>query len=584
MVSTHLGRLIQFCAALALMLCQVTVAAEIQVWLDPESIEEGDSAELNIRVNDVQSAPEIDLSSIGSDVEIVSNITNSQLRSINGRVETWTTRTLTLRPLRTGAISIGPISMGNEVTKPLILNVAPLSSAVRAAIDETLFFETALLEDSVYVQSQATYVRKLYYAEGAQLYGDLPGAPNVEQALVVALPEVSPYRENRNSRSYGVLEQRYAVFPEKPGQLTIEGASVTGSIVLRERGRSRRRGIVVTAEEVSIPIKGVPAGYPDDEPWFPARSVRLEQRWDADVDSMMVGTPVTRSLVVSAENATASLIPPVSASLGDLRARAYDEAPTLTESAAGTDVIGAREQRTSIVPTASGTNILPAVEVTWFDTEAEQVKVARLAAQTLLIVPDPTAPEEVENKAVAPMQSPQLTASRNTIDGRVPWMLATLLACVGWLLTSLYLLRTRPAHDSIEDRSITDASSPARASNNQPNTAKTLHKRLRAAARSGDLQALRRLLDQWLIGFFDESLPDATLCWRAQPHAATALDRLDAALYARADDNRTDDSAKVAQAVLAAVEATSARGPVSATDSTDLPGLYDRPPGIRQDR
>lgn len=576
MVSNRIRRTGAF--ALLAVLCSVGATAEVQVWLDPETIGEGENTELNIRINDVQSAPEIDLSSLGPDVEVISNSSNSQLRSINGRVETWTTRTLTLRPRRTGEISIGPIAVGSEQVDALTLNVAPLSTAVRAAIEETLFFETALLEDSIYVQSQATYVRKLFYAEGAQLYGDLPSAPAVEAALVVALPEVSPYRESRNGRSYGVLEQRYAIFPEQPGRLTVGGASVTGSIVLRDGGRARRRGIVVKAEEVGIDVASIPTNYPANAPWFPARSVRLEQRWDADIDTMMVGTPITRSIIVSAENATSSLIPPVVTSLGELNARSYDEAPELTESAAGTDVIGAREQRTSIVPTASGTSTLPAVEVTWFDTATEQVKVARLAPRTLLIVPDPTAPQPDAREVSDASPDEENASSHSSATGSWPWMLATLGACVGWLLTSLYLLRNRTSRRST---SRTGLSQESNSDSSTAGTAKTLDNRqlrktLSAAAKSEDLPALRRLLDQWLLNQYGNSLPNATRQWRSDPSAASALNQLDAALYAPAG-KAADHSASaeaIAQAVLAAIDASENTAAKSEADTTTLPDLY----------
>lgn len=573
MVAIRFRGALQVCAIGFAVFCQTAAVAELQVWLDPESIEEGDNAELNIRINNVQNAPEVDLDSLGPDVEVISNSSNSQLRSINGRVETWTIRTLTLRPLRTGTITVGPITVGSEVTSALTLKVAPLSSTVRSAIDATLFFETALLEDSVYVQSQATYIRKLFYAEGAQLYGDLPSAPAVEAALVVALPEVSPYRESRNGKSYGVLEQRYAIFPEKPGQLTVSGASVTGSIVLRENGRARRRGIVVKAEAVSIDVNAVPAGYPADQPWFPAHSVRLEQRWDADVDAMMVGTPVTRNIIVSAENATASLIPPVATPLGELSARAYNEAPALTESAAGTSVIGAREQRTSIVPTASGTSTLPAVEVTWFDTANEQIKVARLAPQTLLVIPDPTAPQTDLPATLEPIGQTQLADNDPTGMTHWPWVLATLLACIGWLLTTVYLLRRRAPTASATPGSPTNENQYLHPGSN----ARQLEKQLRSAAKSEDLPALRRLLDQWLLQHFGTSLPRATCQWRARPGAAAALDSLDSALYARHDENASLKAAAIAQAVLNAIEASETAGLEGDSTANALPDLYANP-------
>lgn len=516
----HLAKRLAATLALA-SITAIPAQAELTAWLDPERIEEGENTELTIRISDSQSLPDIDLSALERDFNVVGNRTNSQLRSINGRVEASAVRVVTLRPKRTGSLVVPRLQVGSERTPALTLRVDALGASVRAAINDTLFFDVRVLETEPFVQSQITYIRKLYYAEGTQLYGDLPATPAIDDALVIDLPEVSPYRESRDGRSYGVLEQRFAIFAERAGELTVPGQSVTGSVVVTENGRTRRRGVQVSAPAVTVEVRGVPASYPSDAPWLAATDVRLLDQWDSDVIS--VGTPVRRTLTLTATGATSSLLPEVDVPAGDLDARIYPEPADLNERVNGSTVVGSRVEARSIVPGRSGRAEMPAVSVVWFDTVSEQVRTATVPARRLFIAPDPLAGPQADATEQATRaeetperDSPALSSRR---DGF--WIWATLLALLGWAVTTALLIRRRPAARAARGDSVSRNRDGANAA----------RRRLERAARGGDLGEIQTALNHWLTEHYQCGLATAKRRFIGNVDRREALEALGAALY-----------------------------------------------------
>ena len=73
-----------------------------------------------------------------------------------------------------------------------------------------------------------------------------------------------------------MIEQRFAIFPERSGDLTIPPATVTGSVRLPDTGR--RIGVDVSSDTLKITVLPIPAEYPRDAPWLPANDVEIAGR------------------------------------------------------------------------------------------------------------------------------------------------------------------------------------------------------------------------------------------------------------------------------------------------------------------
>ena len=155
---------------------------------------------------------------------------SAQFRSINGQVDASTTWTLLLKPKHTGAVEIPALSLGGETTRPIQITVKELDPQLDARSRRRCSSRPRYEPKQVYVQSQVVVTRKLFYVNGAQLYGDMPNVPEVPGAMVRPLGESEHSTAVRDGRQYGVIEQRFAVFPEHSGELMIPPATVTGSV------------------------------------------------------------------------------------------------------------------------------------------------------------------------------------------------------------------------------------------------------------------------------------------------------------------------------------------------------------------
>jgi len=406
--------------------------AELTARLSSTKIDETQTLELTIRTDsrDVQGMP--DLQAVARDFEILTTRTSSQYRVSNGNVQAWTDWVIALRPLRVGTLSIPALSYRGEQTQPLQLQVVPLDPKLKKQMGDRVFFEVSTEPETPYVQAQLVFVRRLLYADGTQIYGEMPDTPVVENAVVIPLGNASSSQVTRNDKRYGMIEQRYALFPERSGELTIPGATVSGSVRMNINGRLRRNGVRIVAEPVTLDVRPIPEDYPADTPWLPATRVDLLEDWDQTPPTFSLGEPHTQTLIVRADAATGSIIPPLDYGIPDSHFRSYPEQPDISDNQRGDGLIGTRSQTWSIIPTTAGSIRLPMIELTWFDTVREEVRVSRLPSRAVTVGGgngDQVVSEPEQNPAPVTDPAPEepLTAADRSVFGTTGAVLLSLL-------------------------------------------------------------------------------------------------------------------------------------------------------------
>ena len=414
--------------------------AELTARLSSPQVDETQTLELTIRSDsrDAQGAP--DWSGLEEDFEVLTPRTSSQYRIINGNVQAWTEWIIALRPLRVGTLTIPALSYRGEQTEPIELRVVPLDPEVKRQMGNRVFFETSIEPESPYVQAQLIFTRRLLYTDGTQIYGEMPDTPRVEDAVVIPLGNATSSQVMRDNQRYGMIEQRYALFPERSGELSIPGATVSGSVRMNVNGRLRRNGVRVIADPVTLDVKPIPERYPKNVPWLPATRVDLVEAWDSSPPVFALGEPLSQTLSVRADAATGSIIPPLDYSIPDSHFRSYPEQPELVDNQRADGLIGTRRRTWSLIPTTAGQVTLPLVELTWFDTQREQVRVSRLPSRTVDIQGDPMAQANPDAPATpktiaeaAPEQS--VSAADRGVFGRAATLLiGLLLGAVLWVL------------------------------------------------------------------------------------------------------------------------------------------------------
>jgi hypothetical protein len=548
---------------LAMALTGMPAWSSLRATLESSTIHEHETVRLTVRVlGDGGPMGEPDFSALEQDFEILSTRTSSEFSSIGGRIQSWTAWIMTLQPKRTGRIQIPAFSLGGHHSEPIELTVSPLDHRTRSFIDDQLFFETELSSREVYVQAQLLLTRTLYYAEGVQLFGELPREPEIPFAMVQPLGEAEVARTTRNGQRYRVIEQRYAIFPERSGQLVIPSVSIGGSAVLpRTEGFSGRRAAVdARSEELRIAVLPVPRDYPAGVPWFPAAEVELLESWDREPPTLDVGQPITRALIVRAEQAMASMVPPLRVDY-PAPLRQYAERPDLHESASRNGVVGTRVQSGSVVGQAPGTVEVPAVQLTWFDTRTRSIRQASVPARTLDVrgaAASAQGPRGADPRGTAAVD-PVIVMPRGPSGYGLLLFLASLAA-----LAVLWHYRQRIYIGAwMISRQV------------RVNPEREAFSRLGLAAGRGNPSEFHATLCRWLQLFYRSPERAAWQAFTRDPRNREALAALNAALYAPPDSSNVADARRGydPQVLMRAAAATrAARRRPSRRDP--LPALY----------
>lgn len=292
--------------------------------------------------------------------------------------------------------------------------------------------------------------------------------------------------EQVDGRTGRVLERRIAVFPRHAGPLTIgpvtHHLTVVGANDLREP-------LDVTAPPLTLTI----APFPAESTPLSARSLTIEETLSAAPGALRDGETLTRRVTVKAEDTLPHLLP----------ARPALREPWLISFAAP-------EQRT-MQPTPDGPvttvtwewhlrpktgepGVLPAVAIPWFDTAARQMRTAEIPA-----IPFGYASFRNNRTGVDRLPTGQISAALLTVAAGL---------IIGLAATFAGLSRRRRA-DMLRKLRRLSPFDPTR-------------RRLKRAARTGDLFAIRRAGERYLRRRRELGLPVS----------GRETAQLDAALYA----------------------------------------------------
>ncbi|WP_455926990.1 BatD family protein [Pseudomonas capeferrum] len=543
------------CTALLLTLAlwaSQAQAAGLVASVDRSRINSGETVELTVESNDVTLFGKPDLAPLDPLFEVSGTRQINQLTTLGGDNHATTRWIITLLPKENGTVVIPPLQIGELKTQPITLQVVETVSQNTEAQLAPVFIETSLDQDSVYVQAQALLTLRVYHS--VSLYDDSSLTPlQVADTRIEQLGESRTYEKVINGIRHGVIETRYAIYPQHSGTLTIPTQTFSATLVEprpaqdnNPQGSKPGKLIHVSSPELSLTVKAKPAVYPADAPWLPARSLTLTESWNPEPDHVQVGDSLTRSLTLKAEGLAAAQLPPLA--LSDIPGlRRYPDQPVLSNQNNDRGLIGSREDREALVPNRVGALELPAVEVVWWNTHEDHLERTSLPARTLQVATNPSLVVDT------PASPTVITAPDN--DSLWIWQLTSLiLACTTLLGFGLWWrARWQPAI--------------LRAAQTGPSP-RTLLDDLKRASQANDPQATRQALDAWARQQ-PETLAD--MAARFVP-LSDALDGLNGALYS--ESGQYWQGEELWRAVKAIPMAEREQDP--AGDSTSLPPLYPK--------
>ncbi|VVQ36975.1 BatD family protein [Pseudomonas fluorescens] len=497
---------------LPLLLCTATAqAAELTASVDRSRLNSGETVELTLETSDVTQFGKPDLTALEALFEVRGTRQVNQLNTLNGDNRATTRWIITLLPKENGSVVIPPLQLGDAQSQPITVQVIESDTRENKNNLDPVFIEASLDQSSVYVQAQAILTLRIYHS--VSLYDDSSLTPlQIADARIEQLGDTRTYEKDLNGVRHGVIEMRYAIYPQHSGLLTIAPQTFSATLVdtqpsqdANAQGPKPGKLMRVSSAEIPLTVKPKPLTYPVDAPWLPARSLSLSESWNPEPEHTQVGDSMTRSLTLKVEGLASSQLPALPAT--DVNGlRRYPDQPVLSNQSTDRGIVGSREEREALVPSRSGAIELPTVDVVWWNTFEDHLEHSSLPARTL----------QVANNPSLQVDTPAGNLQVSAVDNDVLWWwkLSTLiLACTTLLGFGLWWrARWQPA----VHRAAQTGPSP-----------RTLMDDIKRASQANDPQATRQALDAWARQQ-PETLAD--MAARFVP-LSDALDGLNGALY-----------------------------------------------------
>ena len=497
---------------LPLLLCTATAqAAELTASVDRSRLNSGETVELTLETSDVTQFGKPDLTPLEPLFEVRGTRQVNQLNTLNGDNRATTRWIITLLPKENGSVVIPPLQLGDVQSQPITVQVVESDTRAEKNNPNPVFIEVSLDQSSVYVQAQAILTLRIYHS--VSLYDDSSLTPlQIADARIEQLGDMRTYEKDINGVRHGVIEMRYAIYPQHSGLLLIAPQTFSATLVDTQpsqdaTAQSPKPGklLRVNSAEIALTVKPKPLTYPADAPWLPARSLSLSESWNPEPEHIQVGDSLTRSLTLKVEGLASSQLPALPGTEAN-GLRRYPDQPVLSNQSGERGLIGSREEREALVPSRSGSIELPTVDVVWWNTFEDHLEHTSLPARTL----------QVANNPSLQVDTPAGTLQSAIVDSDTLWWwkLSTLiLACTTLLGFGLWWrARWQPA----VHRAAQTGPSP-----------RTLLDDIKRACQANDPQATRQALDAWARQQ-PETLAD--MAARFVP-LSDALDGLNGALY-----------------------------------------------------
>ena len=565
--------------ALVLLLALAAgVRAGVSAQVDRDRVALSESFRLVIRAQGAVGTREPELAPLERDFEVLGTSRNSSFTITNGRSESATTWEVSLLARRAGELTIPPLEVGGERTAPLTIRVTEDPAAASAATrDVQLEVETDAAE--VHAQQQLLVTVRVVHAVNLNRGASLE-APEIPDAVVRELGEHS-YEKTVDGRRFGVFERRYAVFPQKSGELVIPAlgfeARVGGRAGWFDQFGGRAKVLRLRSEEKRVRVLPPEDGT---TPWLPARVLTVIETWDRSPQELRVGDSATRTVTITASGLTGAQLPPLPAPAVD-GLRFYPDQPRIEDAQDDDGITGTRVQANAVIPQRAGDIEFPEVRVRWWDTVNGRFEEAVLPRRTIRVLPaanaaraaapdagTQTAPDTGASAATRAAPAPAEPASAPTAPAAAPpwpWMIATLLFALAAAFSSWQWWRaTRGAPRAGEPP--TEASHDAREAE--------LFTALRNACRANDALQLQALLPRWGRAAFPAAGIRSCSDIGAAAHDDALREEIERLLASRYAANAVSCDTTGLLRRLEAIRAAATEQRKRATRTDDLPPLY----------
>lgn len=484
---------------LLLLLIANSVFANVRVELSqPTAIVDEDFSITFIYQGQVQDLVP-DFSELEKDFTILSTAKSSQISVINGQMSSQTQWQVVLNAAHAGQYTIPAIKFGNEHSKPQTLIVKKQSQAQAVSNHDAFFMTAEVDQKQPYVQQQIIYRVKMFYQ--VQPNSGSFSNPQVDGALLSAMGDSRNYQSTVNGILYNVVEQEYAVFAEKVGQVTIHSPIFKGTVRrnnindISQIMMDLHKRVRVSAPTVKLKINPIPTSF-KGETWLPASNMVLSESWQGLSSKTTAGQPITRIVTLKATGLLASQLPELQFD-NAVGAKVYAQPSTSKDNVSNKGIVGEKEFKVVYIPTGKQDVVLPEVKVAWWNTTTNQQQVTLLAQKNFVVsgkIDKANTTQSTKSQNTKPKKKRLVIAQKNSKKpsqsfdflnqkNLVPWLLVVILVVLLFFIT-------------LKKRNITNTAKPTKAKDDKNNIS-TSRKNLKSACLANDAKAANLALINW---------------------------------------------------------------------------------------
>lgn len=457
---------------LAVLLCANVAFAKVSVRVNRKNIRENETFVLIIDKDGRSVAnPGFEVLNKNFDVGKISSGMN--IVSINGRIKATTQWAVRLTSKKSGKITIPAIQIGNETTRPMMVNIT--KEHVVAGQPKDVFFESTVSTKSPYVQQHILYTLRFYFR---QPFIDAKSSlvmPRVNGKEMKLLEEPRRFLANKKGVDYQVYELQYAYTPQKSGAITISAPRFRGIMVVNQSGRltydafahNVEKQVIAKGRAIKLDVKPIPPSFAGKW-WLPASAVTISESWSKPIDQLKTGEAVTRKITITARGVTESQLP--SLSFNDQQGlNIYPDKPEVNSSIVDGKFISSAQYSIAYVPTVGRHFTVEKISVPWWDTKTNKAAIATLPSHQLVtkgVVLPVASPAKIAPATVSVQSVSQVnpTGANNHVSHRFLWTIMVPLMLSGWLFGAIALVRTRNKRPRDVQVNCERASAPYKAS------------------------------------------------------------------------------------------------------------------------
>lgn len=391
--------------------------------------------------------------------DIQSRGESTQVQIINGSMSRTVSYTFLLLPKTAGNFTINSVAARIDgrmyQSAPIQVRVTTGQPRPAAEADDAgglAFLRAVVSNNAPYVGEQVVYTwrffRRVRVGNAALTLPDFSGW------VASDLGEQKEYQTVLNGQEYVVTELRKALVAQAPGALTIAPSSLRVDMVVPRRGRSARddrfggdpfgdifgRGQSQTRVLKSDSLKLTVRALPPSPKGFSGLVGHYALHAELSKTLVKVGESTTLTIAISGTGNATQIPEPVIAGLENFKT--YDDKPVVQNDSQVDALGGSKTFTKALVPQSAGEQVLPPIEMIYFDTSDNTYKTASSGELRLQVAPGEVLPTSSNNTPMvaSPSKTPvqmlgddllplhhELTFVRSTIAERAGLATAMLL-------------------------------------------------------------------------------------------------------------------------------------------------------------